>query len=113
MLRDKVSSGWEHHEANEHRGKMTNIEKNEGRQSGPVDCDAAVHELYHFLDGELTQERRDQIARHLDQCAPCGSAVHFESELRKVLADQCQDQVPDALKERIALAIGEADRHGA
>jgi hypothetical protein len=30
-----------------------------------------------------------------------------------VLADQCQEQVPDALKERIALAIGEVDRHGA
>ena len=35
--------------------------------SGPtVDCDEAVHELYHYLDGELTEERRDEIRVHLE-----------------------------------------------
>jgi hypothetical protein len=36
-----------------------------------VDCREALHRVYHFLDGELTSERRDQIARHLDKCSPC------------------------------------------
>ena len=31
----------------------------------------AIHQLYHYLDGELTDERRTQIAEHLDFCAPC------------------------------------------
>ena len=38
-----------------------------------VDCREALHRVYHFLDGELTPERRDQIARHLDECSPRAS----------------------------------------
>ena len=26
-----------------------------------TDCNEAVHQLYHFLDGELTEERRARI----------------------------------------------------
>jgi len=77
-----------------------------------VDCDEAVHALYHYLDGELTDERRAVISLHLDQCAPCGSAAHFESELRRLVADQCTDRVPQSLIERVAAAINEEERHG-
>ncbi len=83
----------------------------DGGTSG-VDCDEAVHQLYHFLDGELTEERRAQIATHLDHCSPCGSAAHFEAELRIVIADRCHDRVPSALVERVAAAINEEARHG-
>ena len=41
-----------------------------------VDCREALHRVYHFLDGELTPERRDQIARHLDG-APRASGVRL------------------------------------
>ena len=34
----------------------------------------ASHELYHYLDGELTEERR-RDPRHLDLCGPCVGAV--------------------------------------
>ena len=77
----------------------------------PVSCDDAVHELYHYLDGELTEDRRAVISRHLDWCAPCGAAAHFEVELRRVLADRCHDRVPDSLVDRIAAAIDEEGRH--
>ena len=33
-------------------------------------CDDAVYELYTFLDGELTDQRRAEIRRHLDDCPP-------------------------------------------
>jgi len=85
-----------------------------GAQGGDpegVDCDEAVHELYHFLDGELTDERRREIAVHLDLCGPCADAAGFESELRMVIASRCQDRVPDALIARVAAAIDEAQRH--
>jgi hypothetical protein len=36
--------------------------------SQPVNCDEAVHQLYHYLDGELTDERRIQISEHLTFC---------------------------------------------
>ncbi|MGP0029319.1 MAG: mycothiol system anti-sigma-R factor [Acidimicrobiales bacterium] len=86
---------------------------NEGSRAlfGPtVDCDEAVHQLYHYLDGELTDDRRRQIAEHLTFCAPCGGAVEFEAELRQVIANRCKDHVPESLIRRIAQAIDEESR---
>jgi mycothiol system anti-sigma-R factor len=65
-------------------------------------CDEALSELYHFLDGELTVERRVEIQRHLDECGPCLEAFDFEAELRSVVAERCRERVPDGLRERIA-----------
>ena len=70
-----------------------------------IDCREALHRVYHFLDGEMTPERRDAIAKHLDRCAPCLRAFGFETELRRLIADRCRDQVPDELRTRIAVAI--------
>lgn len=75
-----------------------------GARTG-VDCGSAIDELYHYLDGELTDDRRRQIAEHLDYCAPCAGALGFEAELRQVIADRCKDHVPDSLRERIAALI--------
>jgi mycothiol system anti-sigma-R factor len=71
---------------------------------GP-DCDDALHQLYTFLDGELTTERRELIRHHLDECIPCLGAFDFEAELRLVIAQKCRDSVPDTLRRRIADAI--------
>ncbi|HEY5274086.1 MAG TPA: mycothiol system anti-sigma-R factor [Acidimicrobiales bacterium] len=72
-----------------------------------VDCTQTVEWLYEFLDGELTEERRIAIEIHLNFCPPCGSVVSFESELRRVIADRCRDQLPDQLRERIQAALAE------
>jgi mycothiol system anti-sigma-R factor len=78
---------------------------------GPtLNCQEAVHELYHYLDGELTEDRREEIRVHLDYCGPCGGAAEFEAELRRVIANRCKDRVPQSLIERIASAIDEESR---
>ena len=78
---------------------------------GPsVNCEDAVHELYHYLDGELTESRREEIRVHLDWCGPCSGAAEFEAELRKVIANKCKDRVPQSLIERVASAIDEESR---
>jgi mycothiol system anti-sigma-R factor len=69
------------------------------------DCNGAIHELYHFLDGELTDERRTVIRQHLDDCPPCFEVFDFEAELRHVIAEKCRDTVPETLMKRIASAI--------
>ena len=63
-----------------------------------------------YLDGELTEERRIEIKRHLDDCPPCLDAFDFEAELREVIANRCKDRVPDALRQRIHDALAEAER---
>ena len=68
-------------------------------------CDDALHELYGFIDGELTVEKRQAIQQHLDDCPPCYEAFDFEAELRTVIKHKCVDSVPDSLRQRIADAI--------
>jgi mycothiol system anti-sigma-R factor len=78
--------------------------------SGAGDCQDALHTLYHFLDGELTAERRAAIQRHLDQCAPCLDAFDFEAELKVVVARSCRDQVPDSLRQKVADVLSQASK---
>ena len=81
-----------------------------GTGEGAADCGETVGRLYQYLDGELTDERRQQIQRHLDECSPCLQAVGFERELRIVIASRCKDRVPDELRERIRAALLEEER---
>lgn len=81
--------------------------------AGFVGCDETIERLYTYLDGELTEVRRVEIARHLDLCGPCVGAYGFETELRKVIAMRCKDRVPDALIKRVADALqNESSRRG-
>jgi mycothiol system anti-sigma-R factor len=75
------------------------------------DCEDALHELYHFLDGEeLTDERRAAIETHLDTCQPCAEPYDFEAELRLVIRRKCREQVPESLLFKIRRALeAEAD----
>ncbi len=73
--------------------------------AGFPSCDETIERLYYYLDGELTEQRREEIGRHLDLCGPCGSAVEFEAELRKVVANRCRERVPDSLIDRVAAAL--------
>ena len=79
------------------------------------ECTEAVEVLYHYLDGQLTEERRILIRRHLDDCPPCLDAFDFEAELRTVIAHKCRERVPDHLRVRVAEAIravmNESDGH--
>ncbi len=75
--------------------------------AGFVGCDETIERLYFYLDGELTEERRIEITRHLDLCGPCVGAYGFERELRKVIANRCKDHVPETLIDRVAAVIRE------
>ena len=64
-------------------------------------CDEALHEIYHLLAGELDDAKRDKIAEHLDECAPCAEPYDFYAELRKVVQQSCRDTAPPGLLARI------------
>jgi mycothiol system anti-sigma-R factor len=81
-----------------------------GTAESDVDCNETIERLYIYLDGELTDERRIEIKRHLDECPPCLDAFDFEVELRQVIADRCRDRVPEGLRQRIHEALIEAER---
>ena len=68
-------------------------------------CDEALHEIYHLLAGELDDAKREKIAEHLDECAPCAEPYDFYAELRKVVQQRCRDQAPQELLARIESAL--------
>ena len=70
-----------------------------------ADCEGTIERLYHYLDGELTDERRAEIKRHLDECGPCLDAYDFEAELRRVIAEKCRDRVPEHLVLRVRAVL--------
>jgi mycothiol system anti-sigma-R factor len=69
------------------------------------DCKDALHQLYGFLDGELTEDKRAAIQHHLDSCQPCAEPYDFEAELRLVIRKKCAENVPDSLMDKIRLAL--------
>lgn len=73
-------------------------------------CEEALAELYTFLDGELTEDRRGFIRQHLDDCNPCLEAFDFEAELRLVIKHRCTEEVPESLRARIAGQLAEMTR---
>jgi mycothiol system anti-sigma-R factor len=75
-------------------------------------CQDALHELYGYLDGELTDDRRAAIHRHLDECQPCAEPYDFEAELREVVRRKCQEQVPDNLMAKVRDALEREQTRG-
>ncbi len=73
-------------------------------------CEEALQNLYSYIDGELTDDRRGLIKRHLDDCNPCFEAFDFEAELRIVISHRCREEVPDSLRQRIAEQLAELDK---
>lgn len=71
-------------------------------------CQDALQELYVFLDGELTTEKREHIRHHLDDCNPCLEHFDFEAELRIVISAKCREAVPQSLKDKILRALDDA-----
>lgn len=76
------------------------------------ECREALDRLYHYLDGELTESRRQEIKDHLESCMPCLEAFDFEAELKLLIARRCRDDVPAHLRLRVIQAIAEASAGG-
>ena len=85
-----------------------------GSGESGADCEETVQRLYTYLDGELTDERRAEIRKHLDDCSPCLKAYDFEAELRMVIASKCKDHVPEHLIVRVReMLVAEEERGSA
>ena len=81
----------------------------DGHDHSSTPCEEALQELYVYLDGELTEEKRGVIRGHLDDCNPCFEAFDFEAELRIVISTRCRDEVPESLRHRIAQELQNTD----
>lgn len=70
--------------------------------SGGPDCEAALAEVYSYLDHELTDVEHERVLAHLETCSPCFEAFDFEAEFRMVVASKAlSDDFPEGLRMRI------------
>lgn len=75
----------------------------------PSGCKDAVEQLYEFLDGELTDEKRSSISTHIDDCGHCLDVYEFHAELKTVISEKCRTELPSGLKERVFDALRALD----
>ena len=71
-----------------------------------VGCDEVLHEIQHYLHGELDAERSWHLAEHLAACAPCFDRAEFQRKLKEIVKDKCRPHAtPQRVVQRIQLAI--------
>jgi len=73
------------------------------------DCNETLREIYDYLDGELTNDEKAKLRRHLEECQPCFEAYDFEAELREVIRKRCTESVPESLRDKVRTALEQAD----
>lgn len=73
-----------------------------------TDCRDVLAEVYLYLDLECSDERRDLIRTHLDECSPCLREYGIEQEVKALVARCCGDErAPTELRERLRSRLSE------
>ncbi len=73
-----------------------------------TDCREVLAEVYFYLDLESSDERRDLIRHHLDECSPCLREFGIEHEVKALVARCCGDETaPRELRDRLRLKLTE------
>jgi mycothiol system anti-sigma-R factor len=59
-----------------------------------------------MLDGEVTDDERDRLRRHLDHCPACLRHYGVEERIKMLIATKCSgDKAPSYLVERVRIQI--------
>lgn len=69
-------------------------------------CEEAVRLLAEFLDGELAEDARDGVDRHLRTCRSCYSRAEFERRLKQQLAELHAVEPGDEFELRMRMLMG-------
>jgi mycothiol system anti-sigma-R factor len=79
-----------------------------------TDCREVLTEVYLYLDLECTDGRRENIARHLHECAPCLREYGIEQEVKQLVGRCCgAETAPAELRERLRRKLAELVADGA
>jgi mycothiol system anti-sigma-R factor len=71
------------------------------------ECREALEQLELLLDGELPEDRVEEVRDHLTACYPCTDRATFEEQLRVIVRRDCVEHAPDSLVERIQDRLSE------
>ncbi|NUT36036.1 MAG: mycothiol system anti-sigma-R factor [Hamadaea sp.] len=72
------------------------------------ECKDVLGEVYLYLDLECSDERRDRIKLHLDECSPCLREYGIEQEVKALVARCCgAERAPEELRQRLRAKLSE------
>ena len=72
------------------------------------ECRDVLEEVYLYLDLECSDERRELIKQHIDECSPCLREYGIEHEVKALVARCCGDETaPKELRERLRVKLSE------
>lgn len=75
----------------------------------PAECYELLQHVWDLLDGQLTEARRVDLERHLDDCEPCRRYAAFQESFLAAMARLGeQPGAPEELHERVRRTLAEA-----
>jgi anti-sigma factor (TIGR02949 family) len=74
-----------------------------------ITCSEAVEQLWHYLEHELSDDRRAEIEEHLAFCRRCCGELEFAEELRRFLADAARPKLPPEVEGRLDSFLRDLD----
>jgi mycothiol system anti-sigma-R factor len=72
-----------------------------------MSCEKTRHQVYGYLDKEMTWYRRARIRWHLRRCPPCADGFDFELALKARVRKDCSEEPPEELLERLRTFLRE------
>ena len=71
-----------------------------------TDCRVVISEVWMLLDGEVTDDKREVLRRHLEECPGCLRHYGVEERIKRLIAAKCSgEKAPEQLVARIRLEI--------
>lgn len=75
-------------------------------QDHKAKCEAALEQLFDFLDGELDDSLEAELKVHVERCKPCFDRADFERRFLEVIATaRAEERCPKALKDRVIATL--------
>lgn len=75
-----------------------------------TDCSIVLSEVYLYLDLECSEDRRNLIQEHLDECTGCLREFGIETEVKALVGRCCgEERAPSELRERLRQKLGQLD----
>ena len=72
-----------------------------------ISCDEGLHEIEHYLHGELDQVRSHSLAEHLEGCGHCLERAEFQRKLKEIIRAKCRSDAPADLVWRVRMSLRE------
>ena len=74
-----------------------------------ISCADAVRQLWDYLENEVSAQDREAVEEHLAFCRRCCGEIEFAEELRSVLGEASEVELPADVEARLVSTLDDLD----